>query len=256
MSKYSISQIKEIGQPQSVMNRRIAEHWSGPAYMRKVSPYLSQVFLNLNISPTTITWLMVLTGWLASFVLTQPFIWAVVLVFVLAQIQMLLDCSDGEVARVSKKFNPAGIFVDRIGHYTTEGFLAVAFGIRIFQNGSLSDLIWGLVLALLVVYNKLLNDLVHVTRALSGFEKLSEDPAVSKVSNSLLRKLRGLFRFIPIHKAFHSIELSIIFLVAALIQLRWISDFERLTLQVLTIGGFIVVIGHTLAILNSSRLKG
>jgi len=256
MAKYSISQIKQIGQPPSVMNRRVAEHWSGPSYMRKISPYLSALFLKFKVAPTAITWLMVLTGWVASWVLTQPFIWAVVLVVILAQLQMLLDCSDGEVARVSQRYSPAGIFVDRIGHYTTEGFFAVAFGLRIYQNGTLEDLVWGLALALIIVFNKLLNDLVHVTRALSGLDKLTEDPQVSKVNNYVLQKIKILFSFVPIHRAFHSIELSLIFLTAAIVQYWWIAEFERWTLQVLTIGGMVVLIGHALAILNSNRLKG
>lgn len=255
MSKHSISQIRAVGQPASVMNRRIAEHWSGPAYMRKASPYLSKVFLSLNISPTTVTWLMVFTGWIASYLLTNPALWAVVMVFFLAQFQMLLDCSDGEVARVSEKFNPAGIFIDRIGHYTTESFFAVAFSIRIYQNGSLADLIWGFALALLIVYNKVLNDLVHVTRSMAGLSKLPEDPKVAQPHSSLIQKLRSLFKFLPIHRAFHSIELSFIFLAAALVQFWLVAGFERLTLRALTIAALVVVIGHTVAILNSSRLK-
>ncbi|MGA0733436.1 MAG: CDP-alcohol phosphatidyltransferase family protein, partial [Candidatus Nanopelagicales bacterium] len=75
MTKYNIAEIRSLGQPESVMNRRVAEHWTGPAYMRKVSPYLSKLFLSLNISPTQVTWLMVLAGWLASWALTNPWLW-------------------------------------------------------------------------------------------------------------------------------------------------------------------------------------
>lgn len=255
MARYKVSEIRNLGQPQSVMNRRVAEHWTGPAYMRKFSPYVSQIFLRLNVSPTQITWMMVFTGWLASWILTNPFLWGAILAFLLAQLQMLLDCSDGEVARVTKNFNPAGIFIDRIGHYTTESFLVIAFAIRIADNAQAPEIIWGFVLALLVIFNKLLNDLVHVTRAISGYEKLTEDPNVAKPRTKLLAMARNLFRFLPIHKLFHSIELTTIFLVAALIDFYLVSDFERLTLQFLTVSGLLVVIGHTIAILNSNRLK-
>lgn len=255
MAKHSIAEIREKGQPASVMNRRVAEHWTGPAYLRKISPYLSQIFLRLNFSPTAVTWLMVLLGWSASWILTNPSLWAVFLVFLLAQLQMLADCSDGEVARITKNFNPAGIFVDRIGHYTTESFFAVAFGIRVYQAGDFRDLIWGLVLALLIVFNKLLNDLVHVTRALSGLDKLSENSRVAIPNNIILRFLKSLFRFFPIHKLFHSIELSFLFLVAGLVQYLLIQNFERFTLQFLTVAALVVVVGHTAAILNSNRLK-
>lgn len=255
MAKYRVTEIRELGQPPSVMNRRVAEHWTGPAYLRKFSPYLSKIFLSLNISPTQITWLMVFTGWLASWALTNPWLWGAILAFLLAQLQMLLDCADGEVARVSKNFNPAGIFVDRIGHYTTESFLAIAFSIRIASGGQLQDLLWGFALALLIIFNKLLNDLVHVTRALAGFAKLSENSNVAEPTNQLLKFIRNLFRFLPIHKLFHSIELTFIFLLSALVQTYLAPNFERLILQFLTVAAMLVVIGHTVAILNSNRLK-
>ena len=66
MTNYSIEQIKALGQPPEVLNRRVAEHWSGPLYMRRISPYLSKVLLSLGFSPTLVTWLMVLSGWLAA----------------------------------------------------------------------------------------------------------------------------------------------------------------------------------------------
>ena len=255
MTKYNIAEIRSLGQPESVMNRRVAEHWTGPAYMRKVSPYLSKLFLRLNISPTQVTWLMVLTGWLASWALTNPWLWGAFIAFLLAQFQMLLDCSDGEVARVSKKINPAGIFIDRIGHYTTESFLAIAFAIRVATNGQVADLIWGFALAILIIFNKILNDLVHVTRALAGYEKLAEDPKLAQPQNITLNRFRNLFRFLPIHRLFHSIEQTIIYLLAAIIQYFFVSGFERNVLQILTLLAAVVVVGHTVAILNSNRLK-
>ena len=55
MTNYSIAQIKALGQPPEVLNRRVAEHWSGPLYMRKISPYLSKVLLKFGVSPTAVT---------------------------------------------------------------------------------------------------------------------------------------------------------------------------------------------------------
>ena len=32
------------------------------------------------------------------------------------------------MARILKRFNPAGIFIDRFGHYSTEALIAIASG--------------------------------------------------------------------------------------------------------------------------------
>ncbi|HCL70402.1 MAG TPA: transferase, partial [Actinobacteria bacterium] len=42
------------------------------------------------------------------------------------QMQMLLDCCDGEVARWRDTSSPKGVFLDRVGHYVTEGLIPIA----------------------------------------------------------------------------------------------------------------------------------
>ena len=94
-----------------------------------------------------------------------------------------------------------------------------------------------------------------MTRALSGYEKLAEDPRLAQPQNITLNRMRNLFRFLPIHRLFHSIEQTIIYLLAAIIQYFFVTGFERNVLQLLTLLAAVVVVGHTVAILNSSRLK-
>ena len=48
----------------------------------------------------------------------------------LIQLQLLLDCSDGELARWREQSSPVGIYLDRFGHYLTETLLPIALGIR------------------------------------------------------------------------------------------------------------------------------
>lgn len=250
MTNYSIQQIKSLGQPPEVLNRRVAEHWSGPLYMRKISPYVSKVLLKLGISPTLVTWLMVFSGWLAAASVIKTGLSGVILAVVFAQLQMLFDCCDGEMARVTAKFNPAGIFIDRFGHYSTEALLAIALGVRVFlENDNVSAIIFGLIFALLITFNKVFNDMVHVARSFSNLAKLSEDKSVAVPRNKIVALIRSLFRFFPIHKIYHSVELSIIFLLAA------IFDFLSETLILLTLAAAITVIGHLVAILTSSRLR-
>lgn len=251
MTNYSIAHIKAIGQPPEVLNRRVAEHWSGPLYMRKISPYLSKVLLSLGLSPTFVTWLMVLSGWIAAVSVIKTGLIGVILAVIFAQLQMLFDCCDGEMARVSQKYNPAGIFIDRFGHYSTEALLSIAFGIRVFlENEDLVvAIIYGLVLALLVTFNKVLNDMVHVARSFSNLGKLSEDRGVAVPRNKAIALVRSVFRFFPIHKIYHSVELSIIFLLSA------IFGISEIVLMLLTLSAFITVVGHLVAILSSSRLR-
>ena len=73
---------------------------------------------------------MIVVGVLAAAALTVPGLWGAVAAVLLIQLQILLDCSDGELARWRRQFSPAGIYLDRFGHYFTETLLPIALGIR------------------------------------------------------------------------------------------------------------------------------
>src|SRR5688572_27931734 len=73
---------------------------------------------------------MIAVGILAAAVLTLPGVLAAVTAALLIQVQILLDCVDGELARWRQQFSPAGIYLDRLGHYLTETALPIALGIR------------------------------------------------------------------------------------------------------------------------------
>ena len=148
---------------------------------------------------------------------------------------MLFDCCDGEMARVLKRFNPAGIFIDRFGHYSTEALIAIVFGIRVAtQNDSTGlEIIYGLVLALLITFNKVFNDMVHVARSFANLRKLSEDKKVAVPRNKILAFFRSLFNFFPIHRIFHSMELSFIIFISWLFcfccfdNIFWLLIFQN-----------------------------
>ena len=82
------------------------------------------------ITPNGATWLMIAAGLAAAAMLSLPGLPAAVAAALLIQLQILLDCSDGEVARWRQRFSPAGIYLDRVGHYLTEAALPIALGLR------------------------------------------------------------------------------------------------------------------------------
>ena len=172
----SIAELRAVAQPDEVRARANAEHWTASLYLRDISPYLTWVLLKTRVSANQVTGLMILVGWSVAAALLIPGIWGAALALVLGQLQMLVDCSDGEVARWRGTRSPAGVFLDKVGHYTTEGLIPIALGVRAATwpiHGA--DWMWttiGCALGLVIVLNKALNDMVHVARANSGLEKL------------------------------------------------------------------------------------
>ena len=131
------------------------------------------MLLKTRISANGVTGLMILVGWSTAAALLIPGIWGALLALVLGQLQMLVDCCDGEVARWRRTSSPAGVFLDKVGHYTTEALIPIALGIRAaaYPFEVPADFLWttlGALLALVIVLNKALNDMVHVARANAG----------------------------------------------------------------------------------------
>ena len=253
----SIAQLREVTQPPSVRTRAGAEHWVAHAYLRDISPYLTRMLLKAGFSANGVTWLMILSAASAALATGWPTLLGAVLVVVLVQLQMLLDCSDGEVARWRATSSPLGVYLDRVGHYVAECGIAVALGIRATGGWQTSG-IWisaGLLLGLLVALNKVENDLVHVARHYAGMTQMRDAEEVRVPSRGLLRRARQVARFVPFHRVFHSVELSLLVLAAALVDLVADGAATRVLLAGLVVAALVTVVGHLAAVLASARLR-
>lgn len=257
----TIAQVREVGQPPAVRGRRNSEHWVADAYLRRISPYLTRALLRTHITANGVTWLMVASGALAAPALLIPGLPGALLAAVLCQVQMLLDCSDGEVARWRQTTSPKGVFIDRVGHYLAEGMIPIALGMRAagFPDPGWLATPWpfvGALLSALVLFNKSLNDMVHVARAYNNLPRLQEAAEVSAPTSRGLRRLRSVARFVPFHRAYHSVEMTLLALLAAVGDaLSGTVSFTQALVALLAVLALVTVVGHLAAILSSSRLR-
>jgi len=259
----SIAELRAVTQPPAVRGRKNSEHWVADVYLRQLSPYLTRVLLKAGLSANSVTWIMIATGASAGLVLLVPGVVGPLIAVVLGQLQMLWDCCDGEVARWRATFSPAGVFLDKVGHYLAESLIPLCLGLR--AAGGIDDLRsdgpgwWGWLgaaLAVLVVLNKALNDSVHVARAFAGLPRLEDVEGVGRPTASALARLRSLARFVPFHRIYHSVEMTIVTAVAALVDLA-VGDLGATKVLLATMCGaaVVTVVGHTTAILSSTKLR-
>jgi phosphatidylglycerophosphate synthase len=254
----TIAQLRAVTQPPSVTGRRNAEHWTGDLYQRRISPYVTRILLGTAVTANGVTVLMIVTGAAAGAALLIPGLAGALLAVVLGQLQMLWDCCDGEVARWRQTFSPAGFFLDKLGHTVAEASVAVALGVR--ADGGLGSLggwtTLGALLAVLILVNKSLNDAVHIARARNDLPVLQDRAEEAAPRGGSVRRLRSLARFVPFHRAFHSVELTLLALLAAVVDsFAGELDGTRVLVAVLVPLAAVTVLGHLTAILTSSRLR-
>lgn len=250
-SKPTIAQIREISQPVSVTGRSTSEHWIADLYQRRLSPYLTRILLKTSISANGVTWLMIITGAsIGPALLIQGWI-GIALALFLSQLQMLIDCCDGEVARWRNTKSPMGIFLDKLGHYLAECLIPLCLGLRLanWPDQSVTSSIYpyfGALLAILVIINKGLNDAVHVARAFSGLNKIQDKKGANLPVKGILRSIRKAFNYLPAQRMFHSVEFTIYVVL--------FGSFSASLTVALGIAAF-VTLGHITAIVTSSKLR-
>ena len=250
-SRPTIKEIREVSQPASVTGRSTSEHWVADLYQRRISPYLTRILLRTPITANGVTWLMIIVGAsIGPALLIQGWV-GIALALFLSHLQMLIDCCDGEVARWRETKSPMGIFLDKLGHYVAEGLIPICFGLRLanWPNEPITNSIFpylGVLLALLVVVNKGLNDAVHVARAFSGLPKIQDQAGINLPVKGILRKIRKVFNFIPAQRMFHSIEFTM-----------YVAIFGVFTqsLEIALGISLFVTIGHIAAIVSSAKLR-
>ena len=253
-----LSELRAVAQPASVFDRANAEHWAGPLYLRRLSIHLTRQLLRTRVSADTVTWGMIVAGLLGAAALVLPGLLGAVLCVLLVQLQLLVDCSDGEVARWRRTFAPSGIYLDRLGHWSTEALLPVALGVR--ADGGLDDLggwtTLGLVCAVVHLLNKAETELVHVARALSGLPVVSDTTTTSRPRRGGLARVRAALRWLPFFRAFVAVEFSLLALLAAVAD-AVVGDLAatRLLLAVLVPLSFVIAGGHLVGVLSSRRLR-
>jgi phosphatidylglycerophosphate synthase len=254
----TIAELRAATQPPSIFARNSGEHWAGRLYMRRASPYLTRVLIRTPLTPNAVTWLMIADGLAAAAVLTLPGLLPAVAVVLLLQLQLLLDCSDGELARWRKVSSPAGIFLDRLAHNGTEATLPIALGIR--ADGGWDSLggytTLGLLIAVLVLLLRVITALVHVARAEAGLPVVEDTVEVATPRAPGLARLRRAAGFAPFFRAFVAIEFSFLALVAAIWDAASDSlDGTRALVVVLVPVAALIVVGRLAAILSSARLR-
>jgi phosphatidylglycerophosphate synthase len=254
----TIAELREVTQPAAVRGRRNSEHWTADLYQRRISPYLTRFLLGTTLTANAVTVLMIVTGAAAGAALLLPGVLGALLAAVLGQLQMLWDCCDGEVARWRQTFSPVGIFLDKLGHTVAESTIPLALGVR--ADGGLGSVggwtTLGALLAVLVLVNKSLNDAVHVARAGSDLPRLEDRPETATPQVSAVRRLRSMARFVPFHRVFHSVEMTLVALLAALGDAVTddLAVTRGLVAILLPVAG-LTIVGHLVAILTSRRLR-
>ncbi len=253
-SRPSIAELRAVVHPPGLLDRRSAEHWAGRLYMRDISLYATWLLAPTRVTANAITGIMIVVGLVGAAFFSQPGLGWAVAGALLIQVYLMLDCTDGEIARWKSQQSITGVYLDRLGHYLVEASLMIGLGARAAATDGQTWLIWGFCAAFGVLIEKAETDLVDVARARAGHRAASDDSSVIRAKG--LARARQIAMKIPLHRATHAVEASLLILAAAIADAAMDSTVAtRGLLVALTVITAATSVLHLVSILSSRRLE-
>lgn len=257
MPRPTMGEVKSEGQPRWVVERVNDEHLFGRLYMRKISPSATWVLARMGWSPNGATLAFIVCGVAAGVVIAFGGLATAIIGVVLVQFALLFDCSDGELARLTKRTSASGIYLDRIGHYLCETAMLVGLGLRAQGHLTTSGryVSAGLAAAVLACLVKAETDNVVVARSVQGLHAGHTDEALQPRGTGLA-VVRRAASVLKIHRIIQQIELSVLVLLAAIAdEIMGGLLATRVLLIACLIVAALMVVAHLVAILASRRLS-
>ena len=114
--------IRRDYQPHGGIEPIIVDH-----YAKLLSPFFTIVFVRLGVIPNIVTVLMMASGIVGAALFALPMTAAKVSGIIFIHLWYVLDCSDGEVARITRRFSKMGTEIDYTAHLVCHPLFNLAF---------------------------------------------------------------------------------------------------------------------------------
>lgn len=105
-------------------------------YATLLSPFVTKLCLKLHLIPNVVTLCMIGSGIIGAALFALPFLWSKILGTVFIHLWYVFDCSDGEVARITKRFSKFGTEIDYTAHVINHPLFLFSFLLTLLQAGT------------------------------------------------------------------------------------------------------------------------
>lgn len=110
-------------------------------YATAISPLITNILLKTNLSPNEITISMIFSGVLGSVFFAINNIYMKILGLLFIHLWYILDCTDGEVARIKNRFSKFGKEMDFAAHILNHPLFNISFAISLIQLNRYNNLL-------------------------------------------------------------------------------------------------------------------
>lgn len=167
-------------------------------YAKAISPLLTRLLVRWRLIPNSVTVGMILSGIAGAGVFALPWLACKIAGLILIHLWFILDCSDGEVARITQRFSAFGTQIDYLAHAVNHPLFNLSFAWSLVALGRYSTPAV-LACALISVSAEML--LRHLTGLSHLYYRAHTGPIPERAPKSRLRiwaaSLLGVFYIYP-----------------------------------------------------------
>lgn len=183
------------------------ELWYSRLIGRRISIYFTWLFLNIGLTPNQATLISFILGIFGLFFMSMGNSLYFFLGFVFFHLYIIVDSSDGEMARFLNKKSDMGAFYDKMLHYVMKiGIIIVISAQLYYRDQSPYYIVFGLIAALVSGFSSTYYHLLPTNINVSYADQV-------KSSGKLVGFIRKIFRAIT-----GDIELSILLLFLVMVE--------------------------------------
>lgn len=178
---------------QELQKSKFDEEFWAWHFARRISIYLTLLLSRTAITPNQVTVVGILTGVIGAALWGAGTDRGFLMGSVCLQVMYILDCADGELARIKNLKSPTGAYLDLLGHYLVDYCMIMGIGIGL--SHTFGEVMNYLAVGLVIIYlgDELLRDVLLKAQLKSG--KLTDLDALHKtfsLSNSFTPLVRAI----------------------------------------------------------------
>lgn len=181
--------IRRDFQPHSAVEDIVVDH-----YAKLLSPLFTRILVARGVTPNSVTILMIVFGIMGACIFAIPSIWCKICGLIFIHLWYILDCSDGEVARITRKFSKFGTELDFAAHVICHPLFNLAFTIGLIglARQSTAMILCVSVLSIsaeLMLRNQVAFQQIYSLKMQSSFNAPGRRPLLKQIAVTLLNAL-------------------------------------------------------------------
>jgi len=102
-------------------------------FLSRISPYVTYLFAKTSVTPNQLTLLGFVFAMLGAISLSGPRPLDWIVGWLLLQVYLILDCCDGELARIKGMETRFGVFIDNFLHPISNALVVIGVGVGCYQ---------------------------------------------------------------------------------------------------------------------------